>query len=88
MGARRGGLGGCHGGSVSARQVAGVADWRLGEVEWEGVSVPGWLVRVEAGSDRELGVEGELGGVAWQRLGRATGRKKQGEVRRGLGRRL
>jgi hypothetical protein len=37
--------------------VAGVADWRLREVEWEGVSVPGWLVRVEAGSDRELGVE-------------------------------
>ena len=40
--------------------------------------MPGWLVRVEAGSDRELGVEGELGGVAWQRLGRAAGRKKQG----------
>ena len=34
-----------------------MADWRLREVEWEGVSVPGWLVRVEAGSDRELGVE-------------------------------
>ena len=47
--------------------------------------MPGWLVRVEAGSDRELGVEGELGGVAWQRLGRAAGRKKQGEERRGLG---
>ena len=34
-----------------------MAVWRLREVEWEGVSVPGWLVRVEASSDRELGVE-------------------------------
>ena len=50
-------MGGGHGGPVPTRQVAGVADWRLREVEYEGVSVPGWLVRVEAGSDRELGVE-------------------------------
>ena len=29
--------------------------------------------------------EGQLDGVAWQRLGRAAGRKKQGKERRGLG---
>ena len=39
----------------------------------KGVSVPGWLVRVEAGSDRELGVEGELGG-AWLGSGSAVPR--------------
>ena len=53
------------------------------------MSVPGWLVRVEAGSDRELGVEGELGG-AWLGSGLAVprGGRKQGEERRGLGRGL
>ena len=37
------------------------------------MSVPGWLGRVEAGSDRELGVEGELGG-AWLGSGSAVPR--------------